>query len=113
MQNISGLIRLVNIGYTLILVGVPIIALIAGRKPRPDEPVPSADEFARYVVWSCLYCNPNDPRGIVPKGDSNNGFTINMRYRALATAWLSFVIAGGAAVFLFSIFAVVLRVHPK
>lgn len=61
-----------------------------GHRPRPGEPVPGPVEMARHIVAGMYYCNPNDPRGWVPKsGDParSSGYTVNMRYRSWVTAY--------------------------
>ena len=83
--------------YSGIMFLISWLIVCSGRRPLPQEAIPGPDEMSRHIFWGLYYCNPDDPRGWVPKsGDParSNGYTINLRYRSWATAY-NIVFIGG------------------
>jgi uncharacterized membrane protein len=62
-----------------------------GRKLRPGEQPIERTEMSKYLLWGIAYCNPDDPRGWVPKY-WGPGWTVNVRNRTGATFVLIFTI---------------------
>jgi uncharacterized membrane protein len=62
-----------------------------GRRLEPGERGIPKDEMRRHRQW-LFYCNPDDPRGWVPKW-SGPGGTVNVRTRGGAAVMLVFTSA--------------------
>jgi uncharacterized membrane protein len=99
--------------YIVILAAVPLYLALVGHSPKEGEEPPTPEDMSRWVVCSCLYCNPNDPRRLVPRsGDGSSGYTVNFRSKALAIEWFSFVCIGGAALFLLGVSIPIWGIRP-
>lgn len=81
------------------LVVASIVLAAGGRKLRDGERPPDREEMRRHLAFGIIYCNPDDPRGWVPKV-SGPGGTVNARTRAGAVVMLVLTITTVAAVVL-------------
>ncbi len=63
-----------------------------GRKLRPGEPVPNRRDIRRHLLRGMFYCNPDDPRGWIPKLHGY-GWTVNLRDPSWART-VSLLLAG-------------------
>jgi len=102
MTPIGALLPHQILSSAAVYLGVIFLAswliVLSGHRPRPGEPVPGPEEMGRRVVAGMYYCNPDDPRGWVPKSGNaahSDGFTINMRHRSWVVAYNALLIGGG------------------
>ena len=79
--------------------GLLLASLVLARRGRTLQPGESPlprEEMRRHRQW-LFYCNPDDPRGWVPK-ITGPGWTVNVRTRAGALVMLVFTIGTIAGV---------------
>jgi uncharacterized membrane protein len=93
---------------------VALTIVLLGRAPRPDDELPNFDEMSRHVVWGFIYCNPKDPRRMVPKGPNlADGTTINLRYKPVAIALLFVLVIGLQVVIICGVTLAYIARHPQ
>ncbi len=81
-----------------------------GRALREGETAPSREQMRQHLAWGIIYCNPEDPRGWVPK-TWGPGQTVNARTRGGAAAMLLFtgLTLAGVALTLYEAYGVAAR----
>ena len=89
----DGLTGVVAALWGLLLAVVILMLGVAGRRPMPDEPVPDAVEMRKHYIFGVLYCNPDDPRGWVPKS-IGYGWTVNFRHPGWARSFFWYSVVG-------------------
>jgi uncharacterized membrane protein len=71
-----------------ILIFSTLYIIKSGRSPIPGDTVPDKMEMRKYRAFGIFYCNPDDPRGLVPKS-VGYGWTINLRHKEWAASYVA------------------------